>query len=176
MIYFDRVTKVYNDGTKAVEDIDLKIQPNEFVSIIGPSGAGKTTLIKMLLAEEKPTDGSVYFESSEIHSLRKKDVRKLRRRIGTIFQDFRLITNKTNRFASCNCFVTTRTPTAIGLPRPSRSWPTPRMARPIMGRRDPQSGCSVEEYIFRMGTALLRVEPPRPGIKPEALAACFYST
>jgi cell division transport system ATP-binding protein len=95
MIYFDRVTKIYDDGTKALEDIDLKIKPNEFVSIIGPSGAGKTTLIKMLLAEENPTEGSVYFESNDIHALRKKDVRKLRRRIGTIFQDFRLLPNKT---------------------------------------------------------------------------------
>ena len=95
MIYFDRVTKIYDDGTIALKDIDLKIEPNEFVSIIGPSGAGKTTLIKMLLAEENPSKGSVYFESNDIHSMRKKNIRKLRRRIGTIFQDFRLLPNKT---------------------------------------------------------------------------------
>lgn len=95
MIYFDGVTKIYDDGTKAIENIDLKIQPNEFVSLIGPSGAGKTTLIKMLLAEESPSKGSVYFESNDIHSLKKKDIRRLRRRIGTIFQDFRLLPNKT---------------------------------------------------------------------------------
>ena len=95
MIYFDRVTKIYDDGTKALEEIDLKIKTSEFVCIIGPSGAGKTTLIKMLLAEEEPTEGSVYFESNDIHAMRKRDIRKLRRRIGTIFQDFRLLSNKT---------------------------------------------------------------------------------
>lgn len=95
MIYFDLVTKIYSDNTKALSDISLKIAPREFVSIVGHSGAGKTTLIKLILAEEKPSTGSVYFESQEIHKLRKKDVKKLRRKIGTIFQDFRLLPNKT---------------------------------------------------------------------------------
>jgi cell division transport system ATP-binding protein len=95
MIYFDKVTKIYDDNTKALSDITLKIEPKEFVSIVGHSGAGKSTLIKMLLAEEKPTHGKLYFESINVHSLRRKDVNKLRRRIGTIFQDFRLLPNKT---------------------------------------------------------------------------------
>ncbi len=95
MIYFDLVTKIYSDNTKALEDISLKIAPHEFVSIVGHSGAGKTTLIKMILAEEKPSAGSVYFESKEIHKMKKRDVKKLRRKIGTIFQDFRLLPNKT---------------------------------------------------------------------------------
>ncbi len=95
MIYFDKVTKIYDDNTKALSDITLKIEPKEFVSIVGHSGAGKSTLIKMLLAEEKPTHGKLYFESTDIHSLRRKHVNKLRRRIGTIFQDFRLLPNKT---------------------------------------------------------------------------------
>ncbi len=95
MIYFDRVTKIYGDETKALEEIDLKIKPSEFVSIVGHSGAGKTTLIKMLLAEERPTEGSVFFESNDIQELRKREIKKLRRRIGTIFQDFRLLNNKT---------------------------------------------------------------------------------
>lgn len=95
MIHFDRVTKIYSDNTKALEDVDLKINPGEFVSVVGHSGAGKTTLIRLLLAEEAPTEGSVYFEADDIHGLNKKEVRKLRRRIGTIFQDFRLLPNKT---------------------------------------------------------------------------------
>ncbi len=95
MIYFDRVTKIYNDDTVAIEDINLKINPTEFVSIVGHSGAGKTTLIKMLLAEEKPTEGSIFFESNNIQNLKKREMKKLRRRIGTIFQDFRLLNNKT---------------------------------------------------------------------------------
>ena len=95
MIYFDKVTKVYLDGTPpAVADIVLNIEPGEFVSIVGHSGAGKTTLLKMLFAEVMPTEGSVYFGSQQINRLTSKDLLKLRRNIGTIFQDFRLLPTK----------------------------------------------------------------------------------
>lgn len=95
MIYFDNVTKIYADDTIALENVDLKIEPGEFVSIVGHSGAGKTTLIKLLLAEDSPTEGKVFFESFDIHCLKGNQVCKLRRNIGTIFQDFRLIAGKT---------------------------------------------------------------------------------
>lgn len=95
MIYFDKVTKVYSDDTVALEDVTLKIEPKEFVSIVGHSGAGKTTLIKMILAEDKPTKGSVLFESVNVHKLKDKHVPEYRRRFGTVFQDFRLIPGKT---------------------------------------------------------------------------------
>jgi cell division transport system ATP-binding protein len=94
MIYFDKVSKIYNDESIALKDINLTIHPKEFVSIVGHSGAGKTTLLKMILAEEKPTAGTVFFESVDIHGLKKNDLNKIRRRIGTIFQDFRLLSNK----------------------------------------------------------------------------------
>jgi ABC-type ATPase involved in cell division len=80
MIYFEKVSKIYSDNTKALEDINLKIEPSEFVSIVGHSGAGKTTLIKMLLAEESPSEGNVFFGSTDIHSLNKKKTNKLRRK------------------------------------------------------------------------------------------------
>jgi len=73
----------------------LSIEPSEFVSVVGHSGAGKTTLLKMLLAEDSPTDGAIFFESTNIHNLSRDDLNKLRRRIGMVFQDFRLISNKT---------------------------------------------------------------------------------
>lgn len=95
MIYFDRVTKKYNGGLPAVEDVTLSIDPGEFVSIVGHSGAGKTTLLKMLFAEIFPTEGSVYFGSREISDLSEKELLGLRRNIGTIFQDFRLLPTKT---------------------------------------------------------------------------------
>jgi cell division transport system ATP-binding protein len=95
MIFFDRVSKVYPDGSKAVEDATITIEPKEFVSIVGQSGAGKTTLLKLLLAEEEPTDGSVYFESTDIHTLSKKELNDFRRNIGMVFQDYRLIPQKT---------------------------------------------------------------------------------
>lgn len=95
MIYFDRVTKTYRDGTPGLEDVTISIQPKEFVSIVGHSGAGKTTLLRMLLAEDKPTSGNVYFEELDVHSVPKHQLHHYRRKIGMVFQDFRLIPNKT---------------------------------------------------------------------------------
>jgi cell division transport system ATP-binding protein len=95
MIYFDKVTKIYSSGAApAVEDITLGIEPGEFVSIVGHSGAGKSTLLKMLFAEVFPTEGSVFFGSRDINALSQKDLRTLRRNIGTVFQDFRLLQTK----------------------------------------------------------------------------------
>lgn len=95
MIYFDNVTKIYDDQTVALSNINLKIAPHEFVSIVGHSGAGKSTLLKLILAEELPTEGSVFFESEDIHMMHPSDITQLRQKIGSIFQDFRLIPNKT---------------------------------------------------------------------------------
>jgi len=95
MIYFDKVSKMYNDSCVALKDVTFSIAPKEFVSIVGHSGAGKTTLVKMILAEERPTKGGVFFESVNIHNLKKSEINHLRRKIGTVFQDFRLLPNKT---------------------------------------------------------------------------------
>jgi cell division transport system ATP-binding protein len=95
MIYFDNVTKIYDDRSVGLEEVTLKIEPNEFVSVVGHSGAGKTTLLKMILAEEKPSSGTVFFESTDIHNISKKHMPDYRRKIGVIFQDYRLLPNKT---------------------------------------------------------------------------------
>lgn len=95
MIYFDRVTKTYRDGTPGLDDVTIAIQPKEFVSIVGHSGAGKTTLLRMLLAEDKPTTGNVYFEEMDVHAVPKSSLHHYRRKLGMVFQDFRLIPNKT---------------------------------------------------------------------------------
>ena len=95
MIYFDKVTKIYSDDTKALSDVTFTVQPKEFVSIVGHSGAGKTTILKMILAEEQPTSGMVSFESVNINSLKPQKMNNYRRRIGTVFQDFRLLPHKT---------------------------------------------------------------------------------
>lgn len=94
MIYYDKVTKIYND-VPAVQDITLSIEPGEFVSIVGHSGAGKTTLLKLLFAEETPTEGAVYFGSRAVTDLAPTDLASLRRNIGMVFQDFRLLPTKT---------------------------------------------------------------------------------
>ncbi|PIR70616.1 MAG: cell division ATP-binding protein FtsE [Candidatus Niyogibacteria bacterium CG10_big_fil_rev_8_21_14_0_10_42_19] len=95
MIYFDHVSKVYSPTSTALDDVSFTIEPKEFISIVGKSGAGKTTLLKLLLAEEKPSSGRVFFESQNVHSLPRTAIHKIRRRIGTIFQDFRLLASKT---------------------------------------------------------------------------------
>lgn len=95
MIYFDRVTKIYGGGSIALDDITLSVAPGEFVSVVGHSGAGKTTLLKMLLAEDRPTEGSVFYQSADIHGLPKADLNMYRRKLGMVFQDFRLLPHKT---------------------------------------------------------------------------------
>ena len=95
MIYYDKVSKVYPDKTVALDSVSFGVEPKEFLTIVGPSGAGKTTLMKMLIAEEWPTEGAVFLESANIHRMGRKEMVKLRRRIGTVFQDYRLIPNKT---------------------------------------------------------------------------------
>ncbi|MSU56359.1 MAG: cell division ATP-binding protein FtsE [Candidatus Taylorbacteria bacterium] len=95
MIRFDKVSKIYSDDSAALDGVSLTIKPREFVSIVGHSGAGKTTLLKMILAEERPTSGSVMFESTDIHKLKRHKLHQYRRKLGAIFQDFRLLTNKT---------------------------------------------------------------------------------
>lgn len=95
MIYFDKVSKIYPDESIALDEVSFAVEPNEFVTIVGHSGAGKTTLTKMIIREDWPSNGAVFFESTNIHKLKKGQMNQLRRRIGTIFQDFRLIPNKT---------------------------------------------------------------------------------
>jgi len=95
MIYFDKVTKRYDGNGAALEDVTLSIAPKEFVSIVGHSGAGKTTLLKLLLAEERPSEGSVFFESVDVNDLPSSALYHYRRKIGMVFQDYRLLPNKT---------------------------------------------------------------------------------
>lgn len=95
MIYFDGVSKIYNDQSTALDNVTLSVGPKEFVSVVGHAGAGKTTLLKMVLAEETPTSGTVFFESTDVTKIPKSRLHTLRRKIGTVFQDFRLIPHKT---------------------------------------------------------------------------------
>lgn len=96
MIYFDNVSKLYNDGrSAALQEVTFQVAPKEFVSIVGHSGAGKTTLLKMIIAEDKPSHGQVFFESIDVHQIPRTKLPHYRRKIGTVFQDFKLLANKT---------------------------------------------------------------------------------
>ena len=95
MVKLQDVFKTYDNGTKALRGVSLTIQDGEFVFIVGPSGSGKSTIIKMLTAELRPTSGKVLVGDYDIGSIRQRDIPYLRRTIGVVFQDFRLIENKT---------------------------------------------------------------------------------
>lgn len=95
MIQFRNVTKYYPPNTYAVRDINLTINTGEFVSIVGQSGMGKTTLVKLIIAEEHPTKGRVVIGGWDITNIRRVDVSLLRRQIGVVFQDFKLLSRKT---------------------------------------------------------------------------------
>ncbi len=98
MIDFKKVTKIYqSDGRSitALKDVSFEVQPKEFVSIVGRSGAGKTTLFRLLMAEEKPTSGSIFFEGQDVHQISHGQIPFFRRKIGAIFQDYKLFPSKT---------------------------------------------------------------------------------
>lgn len=98
MIIFDKVIKEYNGNShayRALDGIDLEIKEGELVSIIGPSGAGKSTLLKLMIREDVPSEGSITVDKVNVAELADSEVPFLRRKIGTIFQDFKLLSNKT---------------------------------------------------------------------------------
>jgi len=95
LIHFQKVSKIYSPKSIALDEIELKINPQEFVSIVGRSGSGKTTLLKLLIAEERPSKGRIFFDKDDIHRLKDSQLPRLRRRIGVVFQDFKLLPQKT---------------------------------------------------------------------------------
>ena len=94
MILLDRVTKVYNRNSTALDRVSLHVEPKEFVIIIGKSGAGKSTLLKLLTREERQTSGKIVIGGIDYDKLKDKDIPLLRRKIGVVFQDFKLLPNK----------------------------------------------------------------------------------
>ena len=95
MITFKGVSKTYNPISTALDEVDFKIDPGEFVSLAGRSGSGKSTIIKLLIGEEKPSKGRVFFGQYEVNKLKDKELPAFRRHIGVVFQDFRLLPTKT---------------------------------------------------------------------------------
>jgi len=95
LIRMRRVTKVYKGNVYALEDVTVDIERGEFAFLVGPSGSGKSTFIKLLIKEEEPTGGQIYIADTNINQLRKWKVPYLRRKIGCVFQDFKLLPHKT---------------------------------------------------------------------------------
>lgn len=95
MIHLNNVTKMYPNGSRGVENINLHIEKGEFVFIVGSSGSGKSTLMKLLLKELDPTSGEIIINDVKTNELSRKEIPYLRRKLGVVFQDFRLLPNKT---------------------------------------------------------------------------------
>jgi cell division transport system ATP-binding protein len=95
MIKLDNVTKIYKDSVKALQDVSLEVARGEFVFVVGPSGSGKSTMVRLLLKEEEPTGGQIFVAGKNIGKLSAWKVPYLRRNLGTVFQDFKLLPDKT---------------------------------------------------------------------------------
>ena len=95
MIEFRNASKVYNNGTEALHNINLKVEKGEFVFIVGSSGAGKSTFLKLITCEERPNEGQVLIDGQDISHIRKGKIPYVRRKMGLVFQDFRLIDHMT---------------------------------------------------------------------------------
>jgi cell division transport system ATP-binding protein len=95
LVELRNVSKTYANGTVALRDINLRLDKGEFVFLVGPSGSGKSTLVKLLLKEEDATEGEVYVNGYDVTSMTRQEIPYLRRSLGVVFQDFRLLPNKT---------------------------------------------------------------------------------
>jgi len=95
MVHFKNVSKIYPGQQTALKNINLSIKPGEFVSIVGQSGTGKTTLVRLILAEERPSNGRIIIGGWDITDIKHREVSTLRRQIGVVFQDFKLLRQKT---------------------------------------------------------------------------------
>jgi cell division transport system ATP-binding protein len=95
MIVFDKVTKIFANGDKAIDEVNFKIEPKEFVFVTGHSGAGKTTLLRLMMREFLPTTGKILVDKEDITGLHPKKLPQLRRKIGAVWQDFKLLWDRT---------------------------------------------------------------------------------
>lgn len=95
LIEFDKVTKEYETGYFALDSVSFKVEPGEFVFLIGPSGAGKSTIVKLMIREEVPTSGSIIFQGKNLPEYSQSELPELRRNIGVVFQDYKLLDSKT---------------------------------------------------------------------------------
>jgi cell division transport system ATP-binding protein len=116
-LWLNDVTKIYPNGKRALMDVDLVVPEGDFVFLVGPSGAGKSTLIKLLIRDEIATTGTVMLAGRDLARLRRREVPRLRRQIGIVFQDFKLLGTKTVRENVAFALEVTGTPTRRVAPR-----------------------------------------------------------
>ena len=113
MIEFRNVSKGYNNGTEALHNINLKVEKGEFVFIVGSSGAGKSTFLKLITCEERPNEGQVLIDGQDISHIRKGKIPYVRRKMGLVFQDFRLLKDRNIYENIAFALRVTETPTRV---------------------------------------------------------------
>ncbi len=96
MVKFQNITKIYPPHTIALDNVSFEVEPKEFICLVGKSGAGKTTLLRLFIGEEKPTQGRIFFDDQDVHRIRSGRLPELRRKIGSVFQDYKLLPAKTS--------------------------------------------------------------------------------
>ncbi|MBI2056516.1 MAG: cell division ATP-binding protein FtsE [Candidatus Sungbacteria bacterium] len=95
MILLENISKIYNHSSVALKNVNLKVEPKEFVTLVGTSGSGKTTMLKLLTREEDPTEGKIFLDGIDITDLPRSQLHHVRRRLGTVFQDYKLLPAQT---------------------------------------------------------------------------------
>jgi cell division transport system ATP-binding protein len=151
------VTKTYPNGKSALIDVDLVIPAGDFVFLVGPSGAGKSTLIKLLVRDEKASVGSVHVAGHDLGRIRRKEVPLLRRKIGIVFQDFRLLPRKTVYENVAFALEVTGTPSRQIEPRVTRALALVGLTEQARQRPDELSGGEMQ----RTAIARAMVHDPR---------------
>ena len=172
MIEFKNVSKVYNNGTEALRNLSLSIAKGEFVFIVGSSGAGKSTFLKLIMREEVPNSGEIVVNGRKLSTVRKRDVPYLRRTMGIVFQDFRLIDKMTvydnvafamHIVGASDREIRKRVPYVLGLVGLARALvnnPSMIIADEPTGNVDPAMSYEIVELlteINRRGTTVLMV-------------------
>jgi cell division transport system ATP-binding protein len=182
MIVFEGVTKVYEPGVVALSDVTFLIEKGEFVFIVGASGSGKSTLVRLLLKELEPTQGKIIVGGRDLARLKRSKIPMLRRNVGCVFQDFKLLPNRT---AAENVGYALKVLTLVGLPDKMNSYPDQlsggeqqrvSIARAVVnhppllvcdeptGNLDPDTSVGIMQLLYRInrsGTTILMVTHDR---------------
>jgi cell division transport system ATP-binding protein len=156
-VRLDRVTKAYPNGKQALVDVDLVVPEGDFVFLVGPSGAGKSTLIKLLVRDEKASQGSVAVAGHDLGRMKKREVPLLRRKIGIVFQDFRLLPRKTVYENVAFALEVTGTPRRLVEPAVERALALVGLTEQARQRPDQLSGGEMQ----RTAIARAMVHDPR---------------
>ena len=176
MIEFKNVSKTYNNGTKAIQNVSLHVDKGEFVFIVGSSGAGKSTFLKLLMCEEVPSSGEITINGRAVNELRRRDIPYLRRTMGIVFQDFRLIERMTvYENVAFAMHVVGASPREDVYKRQSVIWSTPSRAE-ISSMVSSYSERSFIEISYESGRKLSSPDSPSSTVPSSSSSSIILSS